>query len=492
MPKRNIVWIRNKDLRIHDHDPLLAAEETGYPIAVYIFEPGFLKLKKLEKRINGHRYLLLSLLALRQEYIRRGSDLIILEGRAEQLLPQLAKAWKIDQVHAYRQYEPAGRAQENAVNNNLSCDLTLHYGETLLPAESLRNGSGSPYAVFTPFYKSFLRSENISPPRRAPRQLAPLPADIRLDLFSIVSDDTLFDFESALQKLSSHDSVLDKPAQLLPAGEKAARQRLKNFQQRLSTYISGRDRMDQEASSRLSADLSYGTLSVREVWHQVKAHQPKSPDAEAYLRQLVWREFAYSSLWDRPDLLQNPFREKYEGFPYQRNQIFWKAWCEGKTGYPIVDAAARELLATGYVHNRARMISASFATKHLLLPYQDCEEHYLRHLTDGDRALNNMGWQWSAGCGCDAQPYFRVFNPTSQAKKFDPQGVYIRRWVPELANLSNADLHKPREKTLSLFASNATDYPAPIVDHAQARLNFLQLAKEHLNPNSRASSHQRK
>jgi deoxyribodipyrimidine photo-lyase len=189
-------------------------------------------------------------------------------------------------------------------------------------------------------------------------------------------------------------------------------------------------------------------------------------------------------LWDRPELLDEPFRPDFTGFPWQYDEEEWQAWVVGKTGYPVVDAAARQLLGEGFVHNRARMVSASFLCKHLLIDYRRGEAHYMQHLTDGDWAQNNAGWQWSAGCGCDAQPYFRIFNPVTQGEKFDPQGDYVRRWVPELDRMPARYIHRPWQAPDAVLRAAAVrldeTYPRPIVDHRLARERFLAVAAQHL------------
>jgi len=210
----------------------------------------------------------------------------------------------------------------------------------------------------------------------------------------------------------------------------------------------------------------------------------KQHGAEKFINEILWREFTHHSLWDRPALLERPFRADFEGFPYRQDELGLAAWKAGKTGYPIVDAAQRQLLAEGYVHNRARMVTASFLTKHLLVSYKQGEAHFLRFLSDGDWAQNNAGWQWSAGCGCDAQPYFRVMNPVSQGEKFDPAGAYVKRWVPELARLAAAHIHAPwqapAEELSRAGVTLGETYPLPIVDHKTARQRFLDAAKSHL------------
>jgi deoxyribodipyrimidine photo-lyase len=257
--------------------------------------------------------------------------------------------------------------------------------------------------------------------------------------------------------------------------------------------------MDLAGTSRLSADLKFGTISARTVWHATAnladealrtdratlVSARRSAESEnKFTNELLWREFTHALLWERPELLESPFRKDFIGFPWRNDDDAWRAWTTGTTGYPIVDASARQLLAEGYVHNRARMISASFFTKHLLGDYRRAEAHYMKWLTDGDWAQNNAGWQWSAGCGADAQPYFRIFNPKTQGEKFDPEGVYIKRWVPELRSLDAKFIHAPYDApALVLRAAGITlgrDYPLPIVVHEAARARFLETAAGHL------------
>jgi deoxyribodipyrimidine photo-lyase len=242
--------------------------------------------------------------------------------------------------------------------------------------------------------------------------------------------------------------------------------------------------MGMSGTSRLSQDLKFGTLSVRTVWHAVLSAFGIGSGAETFLKELIWREFSHSSLWHRPSLLEEPFRPAWQGFPWADDEDGWSRWATGQTGFPIVDASARELLATGFVHNRARMVSASFLTKHLRIDYRRGEAHYMAHLTDGDWAQNNAGWQWAAGCGCDAQPYFRVFNPMRQGERFDSSGAYVRRWVPELSRLETRYIHAPWTAPPGVLEAAGLNlgetYPRPIVDHRRARTEYLEIARRHL------------
>jgi len=266
--------------------------------------------------------------------------------------------------------------------------------------------------------------------------------------------------------------------------ERAARDRLTAFLAGAGErYHLQRDRMDVAGTSRLSVDLKFGTLSVREVWARAQA----SLEGEAkriFCNELIWREFAHHTLFDRPELLKHPFRKDFEGFPYRDDESGWRAWTDGKTGVPIVDASARQLFGEGFVHNRARMISASFLTKHLTIDFRHGEAHYMKWLTDGDWAQNDAGWQWSAGCGCDAQPYFRVFNPVLQGERFDPSGDYVRRWLPELARMPAKNIHSPwlapKDVLQQAGVVLGDSYPTPIVELGVGRDRFLALAKSHV------------
>jgi deoxyribodipyrimidine photo-lyase len=243
--------------------------------------------------------------------------------------------------------------------------------------------------------------------------------------------------------------------------------------------------MDLDGTSRLSAHLRFGTISARRVWTAIENAHEGSGATQTFLNEMIWREFTHSTLWDRPELMTEPARSAWRGFPWRMREDLWRAWVDGRTGYPIVDAAARQLLREGFVHNRARMITASFLTKHLLIGYKAGEAHYMKYLTDGDWAQNNFGWQWSAGCGLDGQPYFRVFNPVTQGKRYDPDGLYVRRWLPELANVPTKLIHSPFAAPASVLDEAGVrlgrEYPVPVVDHAEARQRFLAAAKAHLD-----------
>jgi deoxyribodipyrimidine photo-lyase len=464
---RTLVWYRGKDLRVHDHPPLLDAAAGGEVIPLFVLDPYFFAPARAAEMPRRIQFLLGSLAELSETIAALGSRLIVVEGRSVEVVPRLAHAWRADRVAAHRWVEPFGRERDRRVAEALRVPLRLYEGETLLPPGTLRTSSGEPYSVFTPFKRAFLATAQIAPPLEAPRQLPPLPADIAAERAPIPGCARL--------------GIAPDP-NVVGSGEEAARARLASFvRAHLDRYDRSRDLLaDETGTSRLSQDLKFGTLSARTVWH---ATAQTGRGAEVFHNELIWREFAHSTLWDRPGLLKHPFRAEFEGFPWRDDETGWAAWMEGRTGFPVMDAAARQLAATGYVHNRARMIAASFLTKDLMIDYRRGEAHYMRHLTDGDWAQNNFGWQWSAGSGCDAQAYFRVFNPRLQGEKFDPEGAYVRRWVPELAALPAKWIHAPSQAPAGVLAgagvSIGRDYPAPIVDHSAARERFLSAARQH-------------
>ncbi len=476
---RSLVWFRGKDLRITDHEPLTRAIADGDVIPLFVLDPYFFSPERARQLPHRMQFLLESIESLRENIAALGSRLLLVSGKSHEVVPELARRFRVERVLAHRWTEPFGRARDEKVQAALgSIKLVLSEGETLLRPGALRTGQGGVFSVYTPFMRAHRKAYVESPgrkPLRAPARLPALPEDVEAD-------------ESALPTLASLG--LTHNPELLRGGERAARERMKAFfNAPVKSYVETRDRMDLAGGSRLSQDLKFGLVSVREVWTAAgMSLTPGSVPREKFENELIWREFSHHSLWDRPHLLHEPFRADFKDFPWRRDgksaerDLAW--WKEGKTGYPVVDAAARQLLHEGFVHNRARMIAASFLTKHLLIDYKLGEVHYLRYLTDGDWAQNNAGWQWSAGCGCDAQPYFRVFNPVTQGERFDPDGAYVRRWVPELAMMRAKYIHSPwdapPEDLARAGVTLGKTYPRPIVEHAAARVRFLATAKKHL------------
>lgn len=466
---RTLLWFRGKDLRLADH-PALTEARQGELIPVFVLDDYFFEPSRARELPHRMQFLLESLAALQQSIEGRGSRLLTVKGSSLKVIPNLVERLRCDRVLAMRWSEPFGRARDLRLRRRLKVPFELCEGETLAPSGTLRTAGGGPYSVFTPFARAFRRQIRIEAPLPSPKALPPLPRDVALKSVPLPT----------LGELG-----IDENPNLPRGGEAQARGRLKRFlQEGACVYSEARDRMDLSGTSRLSQDLKFGCVSARAVWRAIVRTQGDSESGRGFTNQLLWREFAHHTLWDRPSLLQRPFRSDFDGFPWRDDDPAWQAWVTGQTGYPVVDASARQLLGEGYVHNRARMISASFLTKHLLIHYRRGEAHYLKYLVDGDWAQNNLGWQWSAGCGCDAQPYFRVFNPITQGQRFDPSGDYVRRWVPELARLPTKYLHAPWTAPTGVLAEAGLtlgrDYPEPIVEHTAARQRFLQIAHSHL------------
>ncbi len=399
-----------------DHAPLLDALDAGEVIPLFVLDPQFFAPARARELPNHMQFLLDSLCALEAALADRGSRLLVVAGESVDVVPRVALAWKADRVVAQRLVEPFARERDRRIREVLGAKFELFEGETLMTPGTLRTSLRKPYSVFSQFARVFRQTAMIGEPLPAPRSLPPLPSDIRPRVSVIPTCEQL--------------GIVCNPA-VLHGGEQAAAARLRRFlRDAAAAYPEHRDRMDLPGTSRLSADLKFGTISVRQVWTAVQNALDGTPAARSFLNELVWREFTHSTLWDRPTLLEKPFRPAFEGFPWHYDEDLWQAWVIGRTGYPIVDAASRQVLGEGFVHNRARMISASFLCKHLLIDYRRGEAHYMKYLTDGDWAQNNAGWQWSAGCGCDAQPYFRVFNPVTQGEKFDPEGITCAAGCP--------------------------------------------------------------
>lgn len=466
---RTIVWFRGKDLRVADHAPLTDALAQGDVIPLFVLDPYFFAPKRAQELPHRMQFLLESIRELGETLAALGSRLVVAQGKSVDVVPALARLWKADRVVGQRWTEPFARERDRRVQAALDVPFVLFEGELLAAPDALRTREGNAFTVFTPFSRAFRERIAVGRPLDAPTALPPLPADVRTPSLPLPT----------LAELG-----IRRNERILRGGARAAEERLRDFLARAARrYDTERDRLDLPGTSRLSQDLKFGVLSPRTAWDRVTVALGRSaPSAlRSFQNELLWREFTHATLWARPELLTVPFRPEFAAFPYRDDAGAWDAWVTGTTGYPVVDASARQLLSEGFVHNRARMISASFLTKHLLVDYRRGEAHYLKFLTDGDWAQNNAGWQWSAGCGADAQPYFRVFNPVLQGEKFDPEGAYVRRYLPQLANLPARHVHAPFRAPADVLAAAGVrlgdNYPRPIVDHGAARARFLALAE---------------
>ena len=460
-----ILWFR-QDLRLDDHDALLASAARGEVLPVFVWDP---RAEGSWAAGAASRWWLdRSLRSLSASLEAIGSRLLVRQGECGAVLAELARTIECDRVVASRRYEPAAISQERAVSAALAsvgASLDLHQTALLLSPEAIRSGSGEPYRVFTPYWRACQRHvDEIAKPRAAPKSL-PVPTNSPRG----ESIDAL-----ALAPAIAWDRGL---AEMWTPGEAGAAARLEAFRRgAIDGYGEGRDRPEIVGTSLLSPHLHFGEISPRRLWHAVASN--RSPDADKFRAEIGWREFAHHVLAAFPKTPERPLRAEFERFPWRRDATSLRAWQRGETGYPMVDAGMRQLWRTGWMHNRVRMIVASFLVKHLLLPWNAGAEWFWDTLVDADLANNTLGWQWSGGCGADAAPYFRIFNPVLQGEKFDPDGAYVGRWVPELAKVPRKFIHRPWEApTETLRAAGVTlgkTYPKPIVDHAMARARALE------------------
>jgi deoxyribodipyrimidine photo-lyase len=463
-------WFR-KDLRLDDNTALgeAARDARGDVVPFYVSEPAL--LARADIAPARVRFALACLAALDADLRSRGSALALAHGDAVARVTAAARACGADAVYWNDEYEPALRARDEAVAQALAAAgvrVKRFHDRLLVPPDAVRTRADGTYTVYTPFRRA-CEALPVSAPLPPPSGFAPhaLPAPPL----------------ATLERLGFSPPV----SAPWPAGERAARERLRAFvagagASGLAGYAAGRDRPAVAATSRLSADLKFGTIGIRRVLAEVTAaaREPaRRAAAEAFVGELRWRDFYAHVLWHFPYVERGAFRRQYDALRWEGRDEHLAAWCEGRTGYPIVDAGMRELLATGFMHNRVRMIVASFLTKDLLLDWRHGERHFMRHLLDGDLASNNGGWQWTAGTGTDAAPWFRIFNPVTQGRRFDPEGAYVRRWCPELAGVPAAWIHRPWEAPPALLAGCGVTpggtWPHPIVAHAEQRERALAM-----------------
>lgn len=451
-----IVWFR-QDLRLADNPALAHAAALGQVVPVYIFDetppPG-----SRPTGSAGRWWLHHSLLELRRSL----GALIIATGDPAVLLPQLAQRFKAGGVFWNRCYEPFAVARDKQLKSTLRAAglrVASFNASLLFEPWEIWTAAGEPFKVFSPFWRSCLENAVALPTRTPNVMLAPL------DEF--------------------HTSG-ELPAQLAPPrwsqkfhahwhpGEASAHERLERFIERgLDGYRDLRDRPDLENVSRLSPHLHWGEISPRQVWAAISASGASPADLEKFQAELGWREFAYHLLFHFPELPRRNWKPQFDLYPWANDRAELRAWQTGMTGYPMVDAAMRELWATGFISNRARLVAASFLVKHLRIHWREGESWFWDTLLDADLANNASSWQWVTGSGADAAPYFRIFNPIEQGRRFDPAGAYVRRWCPELSGLPDARVHAPFQASSVELARAGVHlghtYPRPIVDHDQAR-----------------------
>lgn len=486
-------WFR-RDLRIAGNAGLAWSqkEHKGRALGFFCWE-GYAKRDRAGYPANQNLFLLRTVAALKEELEARGSGLIFFCEEPATALGTLFAQQKTQGVRTpatvswNRGYEPEAQRLEESLQNFLTPKGILTHSERdqllIEPHEIFKESNKKqPYQVYTPFSKQWLkvfRSAEIQ--ARIAQQSKALaqykrrtarPDDFELAPEQLV--DKKF-YAASSQRLATAIAELEAKVSITlpPAGALAAFQRLKDFDRELGSYHSQRDVPSIAGTSRFSAYLNNGSLTIDQI---IAAYELKADEAEdsgrfKFFKELIWREFYYYILVRFPHVTVEPFQARYRNLAWDNREDWFERWKKGETGFPIVDAGMRELLSTGWMHNRVRMIVASFLCKDLLIDWRWGEQHFLEHLIDGDPALNNGGWQWAASTGCDPQPYFRIFNPELQSQRFDPEGLYIRKYVPELAHLRPPVIHKPGAK------DRGRAYPAPLVDHALQKAKALALYK---------------
>jgi deoxyribodipyrimidine photo-lyase len=471
----SIVWFR-QDLRLEDNAALRAAATWGGAVfPVFLWAPD--EEQPWAPGAASRWWLHQSLKALGAALREKGSRLILRRGPVLDVLRELARETGATKVFWNRRYEPAVRTRDEKLHRALreSGVETEDFGGALLfePGDR-KTKSGRPFQVFTPFWKACLAGAEPAKPLAAPRSLASparWPASLPLEALEL---EPRINWTGGMGKAWT-------------PGERCAREQLRRFLKHILTnYNESRERPGIVGSSRLSPHLHFGEISPRRVWHEVRRGQAQlaargkgfwKTGPESYLREIGWREFAYHLLYHFPQTTLQPLREKFARFPWWTDQKALAAWQRGRTGFPFVDAGMRELWTSGWMHNRVRMVTGSFLVKDLRVSWLQGARWFWDTLLDADLANNTLGWQWVAGCGADAAPYFRIFNPVSQGEKFDPDGAYVRRWVPEIAGLASKWIHKPwlapPEGLANAGVVLGKTYPRPIVDHTAARREAL-------------------
>ncbi len=449
----SLCWIR-RDLRLHDHAALSNATQDGETHLVFVFDPHILKKlnSKSDRRLT---FIIESLEEIEEELQKRGSSIHILYGDPVIEIPELAEKLKVKRVVANRDYEPMAKKRDGLIGKKLKAlgfEFEQFKDSVFYEKHEVLTGSESIYKVFTPYKNRWL------------------------EVFSSQGK-ILSDFQCDLKKIAkckNPKNILDhdwhkelgfeRTPALLSGGRSHAIKRLKDFDQLMSDYKEARNFPAVDGTSLLSVYIRHGNLSIREMVKASLHHTDEG--AKTWLSELIWRDFYQMILDANPQLEKVAFKPEYDEIKWLGSSNDFKAWCEGETGFPIVDATMRCFNATGMMHNRLRMIVASFLCKILLVDWRLGEEYFAQNLLDFDLAANNGGWQWSSSSGCDAQPYFRIFNPYTQSEKFDEDGDFIRVWCPELAGLSKKEIHRPDPLKV-------TDYPAPIVSYEKNRARCL-------------------
>lgn len=461
-----------KDLRLYDNPALSHACERGSIIPLFVLPDDH---QQWSLGGASRWWLHHSLQSLDSDLHDKGAKLIVRRGNTLNIVTELCSETGADCVVWNRRYEPASIAEDTALKEHLRkhqiCAESFN-SHLLNEPWQILNKQGTPFKVFTPFWRHCLQISQID-------QAIPEPS-IKAHHESVHSEEL-----SALELLPTQPDWSAGLAESWQPGEKSAQQRWEAFLDKpILSYEERRNLPAIAGTSRLSPHLAFGEISVRQLWHDIqqRLQTQSSQDIERYLSELGWREFSYYQLYHFSHITERSFNAKFDSFEWDQDQELLERWQQGQTGYPIVDAGMRELWHTGYMHNRVRMIVASFLCKDLLIHWLEGANWFWDTLVDADLASNTASWQWTAGCGADAAPYFRIFNPVTQSEKFDKSGNYIRRWVPEITALPDKWIHKPWQTPTDILLSSKVTigltYPKPIIDHKQARLEALERFKQ--------------
>jgi deoxyribodipyrimidine photo-lyase len=471
---KSLVWFR-RDLRDFDHAALYHALKSSQAVyCAFVFDTEILD-KLTDQADRRVEFIWESVHELKAALQARGGDLIVQCGKATELIPALAKQLEVQAVFINRDYEPAAVERDAQVASVLEINGAAFHDfkdQVIFEKDEVLSQAGKPYTVFTPYKNAHLRklAEDV-----AGFYLQPYPVHHYIRHLAQISPSPLM----SLEELGFQRTNLQ--ALRLPTGMSGGKTLFEDFEDRMSRYKDARDFPAIKGVSYLSVHLRFGTVSIRYLARQAASRMDAG--SQTWLNELVWRDFYFQILHHHPQVAEgHAFKPEYEHIPFPNDTVLFQAWCDGRTGYPIVDAAMRQLNQTGWMHNRLRMVTASFLVKDLLVDWRWGERYFAEKLIDFDLSANNGGWQWAASTGCDAQPYFRIFNPLAQSEKFDPHGKFIRKYVPELALLSDKEIHAPWQipshRRQEIGFSAEKDYCLPIVDHASQRIMALDLYKK--------------
>ncbi len=473
--EKSLVWFR-RDLRDFDHAALYHALKTSSQVfCIFVFDTEILD-KLSNKQDRRVEFIWESVKELKAALQANGGDLIVMHGKARELIPMYALQANIHAVFANRDYEPSAVARDAEVAAKLAQNnIEFHSfkDQVLFEKDEVLSLSNKPYSVFTPYKNAHLKKLDDF-------YLKPYPVDSYIHNYAKVAPSNLINLESMG---FVRTNLVDMR---LPTGMSGGAQLFADFEERMHQYKDARNFPAVKGVSYLSVHLRFGTVSVRHLARQARNHA--NAGSQTWLSELIWRDFYFQILHHHPQVAEGKaYKAEFENLPFPNDIALFKAWCEGKTGYPLIDAAMRQINSTGFMHNRLRMVVACFLVKDLLVDWRWGERYFAEHLIDFDLSANNGGWQWAASTGCDAQPWFRIFNPITQSEKFDPAGKFIRKYVPEIANCSDEEIHKPWQMSSIRQQSSGviigTNYPAPIIDHASQRALALNLYKScQLNP----------